>query len=68
MKPLTWEEHEKLYCKNCDISKRDIYTITDSYPDARKIKDNYEMGYEEGNIGCLEIIKYNNKYYLIYKI
>lgn len=64
--PLSWEEHEKIYCKDL-IEPPDLHDIYDdrvnSYSEGEKIIENYEMS---SGSGGLRTVKYQNKYYIVY--
>lgn len=61
---MTWEEHEAEYCSEEKPDPKKIYDFVDRYCDAYRIKDYYE--YFTENRGTLKIIRWAEKYYVVF--
>ena len=66
---MTWAEHETVYCETVNsLDKLSIESEHSSWADACRARDNYEMGYEEGNTCPVKCARYGNKYYVLYDV
>lgn len=63
---MTWEEHEKEYCREIDFlpPKSETHYICDSWCGAKNLIYHYEC-FEE-NHAHLHAVKYKDRYYVVY--